>query len=295
LVEIIDAYVQEHGLRKDTTRREVFAPVPGCPCAYARFLKFAEFIPHVLRGNPIYLADVRRASEMESYLRKDMGPGFPSLELDHTLLSFSDGVVVLPEGRFVATPGGVAPPELEGRVAGHHIPHEYTASSGAPLMDALIMRQLGVGPDGPDELVETLYALIGRLLVPPSARAEAWDVEPVLVGRSSTGKSTLIHVVNKLFSDHSPVLLDSRRIVHEPRLAMFEFGRPVKPNEVDTTLPSRIVSAELPAIVTRCLGAYLGMVEKAGGRDFWAICPPSLVDVDPSSYSRGWSHVKLYY
>jgi phage/plasmid-associated DNA primase len=198
LLELVEAYAKERRLRKVAKSRMVYAPVPGCPCAYVKLMDFDQFVPHVLRGLRIYRCSVQRSKDIKTYLAEYDEEAFPGLVRDRALLSFANGVLVLPENRFVPTPGGVAPPELEGRVARHHIPLEYTGGRETPLMDALVERQFG-DSDGRRDL---LYALIGRLLFQVKEK-DNWQVVPLLIGQGGTGKSTVMNVIQGMFSDNS--------------------------------------------------------------------------------------------
>jgi phage/plasmid-associated DNA primase len=196
--KVIEAYATTRGLRKNMAMKKVFAPVPGCPCAYTPYKDFDDFITHVLHDHPAYQSSIRRHQEIEFYMSKYNQDAFPKLERDRSLLSFANGVLIIPENRFVPTPGGVAPPELEGRVARNHIPLEYTGGCETPLMDALVERQFG-DSDGRRDL---LYALIGRLLFNVKEK-DNWQVVPLLIGQGGTGKSTVMNVVQGMFSDNS--------------------------------------------------------------------------------------------
>jgi hypothetical protein len=195
LLELVEAYAKEHRLRKVAKTRQVYAPVPGCPCAYVKLMDFDQFVPHVLRGLRIYRCSVQRSKDIKTYLAEYDEDAFPRLERDRALLSFANGVLVLPENRFVPIHDGVAPPELEGRVARHHIDKEYTGSHETPVMDGLLDTQFGTI----DGRRDTLYMLIGRLFFQVK-ELDNWQVVPVLLGLGGTGKSSLLNVIEGMFA-----------------------------------------------------------------------------------------------
>ena len=204
ILHTVETFAKEHRLRKVAKDEMVYAPVPGCPCAYVRFKTFEKFVPHVLKGHREYRANVRRAGEIETYLRKYEEDVFPTMEVDRGLISFANGVLVLRSNRFVPTPGGVAPPELEGRVARNHIPLEYTGGRETPRMDALLDRQF----DESDGRKEMLYALLGRLLFRVN-EVDSWEVMPLLMGQGGTGKSTILKVAQAMFASGAVGEMDS--------------------------------------------------------------------------------------
>ena len=55
------------------------------------------------------------------------------------------------------------------------------------------------------------------------------------------------------------------------RLAIFKFDKHVL--QKDTTLETRIIKSELPALVAKCLLAYKSMIERIGAESFWESCP----------------------
>jgi hypothetical protein len=208
----------------------VYAPIEGCPCAYVPFLTFGDFLNHVLKGDPDYIDNMRRIGELETYLAKCNEDAFPKLVRDADLLSFSNGVLVLSEARFVAYPAAAEPganedvdaddvaivpasptdglaelaEELRDRVARHHIDAPFVGSVDTPLFDRVVLSQLS------PEVAHTLLLLMGRLLFAVGAR-DNWQVMPFIIGAGGTGKSILLDVVAAQFAPSAVGSLSSNQ------------------------------------------------------------------------------------
>ena len=182
----------------------VWRPIEGCPCAYTQGESFEKFLNKVLRTNVDYNSDNSVHHKLEDHLTYLDPPEFPKLEHDRGLLSFSDGVLVLPEARFVPYTGGPAPPEeFVGRVARHHIPSPYQsrASLDTPLFDRVLAGQMSPA------VAHTLHVMLGRLLFPVGA-LDNWQVMPVLIGAAGTGKSLVLEVAKAMFSVRAVAIIN---------------------------------------------------------------------------------------
>ena len=201
LRDIVLAYAQEHRLRK--LDGHMWRPVAGCPCAYEVGEPYTEFLDDLLNDNAEYHANIRHQDEVVKYLKRFSPPACRNLKGDRNLMSFSDGVLVLSEARFVPYTGGRDPPAgFEGRVARHHIPAPYAArpSHDTPLFDALLLHQMEPA------VVHTLHVLLGRLLFPVGA-LDNWQVMPYLVGLAGAGKSIVLDVVAAMFCTSAAAVL----------------------------------------------------------------------------------------
>lgn len=188
---------RQHRYMKVAAARRVYAPVPGCPCAYVPLEdvgEFGQFINHVFRDNALFHKTVKHYDELMAYLVKINPPHLPELKVDRGLLSFANGVLILDRGELVAHDA----PEVQGRVARNHIPCDYTGSHDTPLVDLILARQFGHQP----RVIDTLHVLLGRLLF-RVRQHDNWQVVPLLVGEAGSGKSTLLNVVSALFDPAS--------------------------------------------------------------------------------------------
>jgi hypothetical protein len=197
---LVDAFAVRHHLLKVPEDRMAYRQVPGCPCAYVEWMGFDELVQQVLderRDRPFRVQHVRDA---KTYLVNFDPPAFQDLHKDRRLLSFRNGVLVLPEARFVPVRDGVVPPELEGRVARHHVDLEYTGGRETPLMDALVEAVLGDATDDATAASrrDTLYVLLGRLLF-QVRELDDWQVVPLLLGGGG-GAAAVLHVVEAMFA-----------------------------------------------------------------------------------------------
>ena len=201
---LVDAFAVRHRLLKVPEDRTAYRPVPGCPCAYVEWMAFDELVQQVLdehRDRPFRVQHIR---DVKKYLVNFDPPAFPDMHKDRRLLSFRNGVLVLPEARFVPVRDGVVPPELEGRVARHHIDLEYTGRRETPLMDALVEAVLGDATNATDATDannasrrDALYVLLGRLLF-QVRELDDWQVVPLLLGGGG-GASAVLCVVEAMF------------------------------------------------------------------------------------------------
>jgi hypothetical protein len=168
LRERVLGHAAAHRLRK--AGEAIWRPVPGCPCAYVEGETFRDFLNDLLGDDPDYQA-TRVQDELVKYLRNYNPVECRTIVRDRGLLSFSNGVLLLQDARFVAYPETAAYPdfELEGRIARNHIAAPYTGSTATPLLDRILSAQLS------GEVTETLMVLIGRLLFLIGER-DSWQV-----------------------------------------------------------------------------------------------------------------------
>ncbi len=197
---------RQHRYMKVAAARRIYAPVPGCPCAYVPLEEdgeFGQFINHVFRDDALFHKTVKHYDELMAYLVKINPPHLPELKADRGLLSFANGVLVLREARFIPYADAEAVSGVQGRVARHHVHSPFTGSTDTPLLDAVLRTQF---PD--DDVVRVLYAMIGRLFF-PIGELDTWQVMPFLIGTSCTGKSLLLDVVAALFKPAAVATLSS--------------------------------------------------------------------------------------
>lgn len=151
------------GLRRCDGR--IFEPVPGSPWAYRDALTCDGFVRRTLRGDEDYRCDPRLPRSLGRFVVES--DALPRLTRDESLLSFSNGVYVLSDDRFVPCAAGMA---ASGAVVCHHIAAPFTGSADAPLFESLLAPQFA--EHGRKEM---LCALVGRLLFRWPAR-DGWQV-----------------------------------------------------------------------------------------------------------------------
>lgn len=180
----------------------IYAPVPGCPCAYAEHMPFKEHINAVLRNDAAYYRNPKRHDELLKLLQNYDPPQLPNLDADRDLLSFRNGVLCLGTREFVRYDQDPFP--LAGRVARHHIDAEYTGSEETPALDVVLSAQFD------DEVAEFLCSLLGRSLFRVK-QVDNFQVMLYLVGLAGTGKSLVVSVLTSMFAPSEVASLATSR------------------------------------------------------------------------------------
>jgi hypothetical protein len=182
----------------------VWRPVPGCPCAYEEAETLADFLNVSLRRSAAYHARPAMQRELLDYLVNYNPDDMLNLVSERDLLSFSDGILVVSELRFV--PYGT--PEfdascLKDKVARHHIKLPYAPpGSPTPLFDSILTYQF------PPEVINALHVMLGRTLF-PIGMLDNWQVMPWLIGTAGTGKSIVLEIVAAMFSSAMTATMSS--------------------------------------------------------------------------------------
>jgi hypothetical protein len=129
---------------------------------------------------------------LEQYQHKD----FPMvIAPDRDLLSFANGVYVLPEDRFISNDDAEAAHLKSSgfRIARHHIPMEFTGSTDTPRFDKLVTYQLDDGA-----AYAWFLTLLGRMQY-RVGQLDNWQVMLYVYGLAGTGKSTALKIYAKAF------------------------------------------------------------------------------------------------
>ena len=143
----------------------------------------------VFSRHDTYRAATRRHSDLKFHMNT-LADDFPNLKRDLSLISFANGVLVLPSSpgpdcfeRFVPypPPGAPLPAELVGRTARHHLALPYPTTPETPLLTKILDDQ---GMSAATQQV--LFVLLGRLLFKVGA-LDSWQVVPYLHGIAGTG------------------------------------------------------------------------------------------------------------
>ena len=151
------------------------------------------YLNKVFSNNDTYRASTRRPGDLKFYMATLADEGFPNLERDVSLISFINGVLMLPSlpgpgcsERFVPypPPGAPLPAELVGRAARHHLRLPYPATPETPLLTKILEDQ---GMSAATQQV--LFVLLGRLLFKVGA-LDSWQVVPYLHGIAGTGNQS---------------------------------------------------------------------------------------------------------
>ena len=186
----------------------IYHPIENCPCAFEPYMSYEDFINHVLKEDTDYMADVRRHSELVTYLCKYSDEFLPCMKpADRNLISFSNGVLDISTREFHLYSDPL-PESVEGHVARKHIPLQYTGSTDTPVMDSILRYQFEEG----DGQIELLFAMIGRTFFKICER-DRWGVVPILLGHG-IGKSTIMSIISAMFNSKSVGEIRTNRCMH---------------------------------------------------------------------------------
>ena len=184
----------------------VWRPVEGCALSYVPAEDYKAYLNVSLNKFDEYHDDTVNHHKLFDYLTKYNPDDMRDVEFDRSMLSFRDGVLLAASGgptrplemRFVRYDDteAVAVLEARGKIARHHLDHEYQSQVGAatPNFDMILGRQF------PPDVVGVLEVLLGRLLFPVGLH-DNWQVVPWLVGTAGTGKSIVQDVLSAMFSE----------------------------------------------------------------------------------------------
>lgn len=136
-------------------------------------------------------------SDLETFMEKADDPRFPFVKRDRRYIGFSNGVLDLVEGVLVD--------DADGFIPRHYIDLPFSAKyTDTPLFDRLVLHQIG-----DSNVYMYLLGLIGRLLY-DVRQFDEFDVVPLVIGDTNTGKSTLAHIIRAMFDHRSVGTLDSK-------------------------------------------------------------------------------------
>jgi hypothetical protein len=191
---------------------EVWEPVPGTICAYQPVADSSAdkqplrlHIDSVLQDTPAYHEKETTQNRLVTYLEQYSHKDFPKEQApDRDLLSFANGMYILPEDRFItnADPEAAAI-KTSGRIARHHINMEWTGSIATPKFDKLVTYQLQDG-----EAYDWFLTLLGRMQY-RVGQLDSWQVMLYVYGLGGTGKSTALKIYAKSFRPGAVEYLNS--------------------------------------------------------------------------------------
>ena len=180
---------------------DIYRPIEGCPCAYKVGESMKEFLNEILRGDANYECNAKVHGLLMGFLEDHDPDGLRNLKMDERLLSFTNGLLLLPSK-------GVGPVEpvflpldneeaklmaAEGRIARHHIPLEFKPDAPTPNFDGLLSSQMS------REVADSLEVLLGRLLFKVGTH-DNWQVNLFLYGVGGSGKSVVIETVCRFYA-----------------------------------------------------------------------------------------------
>jgi len=205
--------------------RHVYRPLT--PAAYEKAEGLDEFIKNVFLDDELFNRRPKNYDQLMHYFSESASTSdFPDLKIDRNIISFSDGVLVLNEMRFVRYPlnddddGKTALPLAPGSVARKHFNVECPVRSERPLTTRIeeegtehakadILAGLAETPHW-DRVIKYqvhdcehqyrwLNTCLGRLFFPVGSM-DNWQIMPFVNGDAGTGKSTVIDAVKAAFN-----------------------------------------------------------------------------------------------
>lgn len=196
LVHQLEDFALVHRLRKSPSQQAVYKPVDGCPLAYTHFMQFGEYIQTVLDEDEEFRENPNRFRDLETYMNKYNPKSFRNINIDLDLLSFSDGVLQLSSLTFFEYCDFDKIQSFGDRIARFHIHSPYlSAPEDTPLFDSLFTCQF----DHDDGRLDIMQSMIGRLFFKVN-QLDNWQVMPLIVGTGNTGKSSVLQVIECMFS-----------------------------------------------------------------------------------------------
>lgn len=192
--DVIRVKLLDHASNRRYTKAEgfVYAPVPGCPCAYKQLCTYEDYINVALEDDAVFNSNPKRFDEAMNYMKKYRTKAMPQYKPERNLMSFRNGVLALEDVVFTGNAEITGDHALCGKVARHHIDLDYTGSTDTPLLDTVLDAQFD------KDVAQLLCGLLGRLLF-PVGKHDNWQIMPYLVGVGGTGKSLILGIVQHLF------------------------------------------------------------------------------------------------
>jgi hypothetical protein len=153
------------------------------------------YVNQVLQYEPDYHEKNDTSDKLVRHLQQYAHPDCPFVSgPDRSLISFKNGVYVLPEDRFVANDSTEAAGfKASHRIARHHLETDFTGSTETPLFDKLVTYQV----EDPD-VYKWLLVLLGRLQY-RVGELDNWQVMLYVYGLAGTRKSTALQIYSKAF------------------------------------------------------------------------------------------------
>lgn len=175
-----------HGLQRGRGNGIIYAPHNNL--SYAMVVRWEDpsrYVNNLLKSDNRFHESPKYLDELLKWIKNNEHPDFPYIENDHNLYGFRNGVLDIRTNAFSF---GFDEPKVVRRF----YDCDYAAVP-TPLWDSIITSQL------PEDAHEVLLCLLGRLLF-KVGQMDNWQIMPLIVGESGTGKSTILKVLMHLFA-----------------------------------------------------------------------------------------------
>jgi hypothetical protein len=201
------------------------------PWIYERLVSYEDFLNTYFDSSPVFIKNPRKFADAIKYMETINHKGFPFLKRNLDYIGFDNCVVdIVGHEVFDKTTWEST------SVPRHSIKGVFSwDATDTPLFDSLIQYQLGNG-----DVYMYFLAFIGRLFY-SIKRFDNFGIVPMIKGDTSTGKSTVLNIIKKMFAPAAVGVLNSNNET--------TFGLETKHNkelliahEIDERLISRLSS-----------------------------------------------------
>ena len=233
LVDTLLALASEEQLARENgmVLKRISKNVP----VYESMSKYKTFLTARLANNAQLKAFPQHFKYLLLYMDNVDDDAFPFVKRDRKYIGFSNGMLNIVSGEledYDCLNIGVSPRHYINQVC-------QFDDLGTPLFDSIFCYQLDCG-DESDAVYTYLLGLIGRLFY-NVGEFDRFDVMPLIVGDTSTGKSTLIDIVSAMFAPDRVGVVDSSHEAVFGLQSMYE--------------KELVVSSEIPDNMARMLAS----------------------------------------
>lgn len=193
-------YCLTHKIRKNGNL--VLKPVYDHPMVYEDFFKeendsidknkekelgLKAFMYHVFIHDDIFNGDPKHCKKLYEYItEKNIFNEFKNYKMSKNYIAVKNGVIQLNPLKFFTLEAVKNDSYMSSLIARNYIDHDYIPDNATPHYDSLIEYQI----KDPREIF-LLNSLIGKLFFKQN-ELEFWQIALYLIGRSNTGKSTIL-------------------------------------------------------------------------------------------------------
>lgn len=178
----------EQNLRRDMTG-VVYKRVPGLSYAYVRYKTSKEYLNEIFMDDDRFSDNPNNIDKLDKYMKEYDSTKFPFLKPDRNYLGFDNGVLKIDTCEF--TKSEDVPEDL---IVRKHFAIRFV-DKPTPLFDSILQYQ-----DFDEHVIDMLKSSIGRLFFQVGEK-DNWQYMPYLLGEAGTGKSTVMNVVKRMFSN----------------------------------------------------------------------------------------------